>query len=273
MCKIFFFFFSFHSLVFINLSAENDSTPRPTACFSVVFWGDSSVRSLFYAPWGNLGEVNSTKCKVRGAYGSLSTKCVYYGQTDISFHQPIEVLNTQDEDGIEPWKSREVSKLSFEANSEKTEEFIALFSPADQKGNFKCFKIPFGKKEIPWGSYKIISQFQETLFIAIKNKKITLDPGKSFIINTEEFEESSRIQMIVYKKVNGDFVESGGQDFAVNNRQRGILFLTTRRKRMHVIPLVELNSPIEQSIDYNSKPRTIEVEKQEIKSLVPVGNF
>tara|TARA_B100001093_G_scaffold345470_1_gene330148 strand:+ start:520 stop:1146 length:627 start_codon:yes stop_codon:yes gene_type:complete len=208
---------------------------------------------------------------VRGAYGALSTKCVYYGQTDISFHQPIEVLNTQD--GNEPWKSREVSKLSFEASPEMSKEFIALFSPADQKGNFKCFKIPFEKKEIPWGSYKIISQFQETLYVAIKNKKITLDPGKSFIINTLEFEDSSRIQMIVYKKVNGDFVESGGQDFAVNNRQRGILFLTTRRKRMHVIPLVELNMPIEQAIGYNSKPREIEVVEEVIKNVVPLDNF
>ena len=79
--------------------------------------------------------------------------------------------------------------------------------------------------------------------------------------------------MIIYRKEKGNYIESASQSFGINDRQRGIFFVTVKRGKAQIVPMVESNRPIEQSIGYNSKPRIIEVEKEEIKSLVPVGNF
>ena len=77
----------------------------------------------------------------------------------------------------------------------------------------------------------------------------------------------------VFGKEKGNYIESASQNFGINDRQRGIFFVTIKKGKAQIVPMVESNRPIEQAIGYNSKPRTIEVNEQEIKSLVPVGNF
>jgi hypothetical protein len=237
---------------------ETDPNPNPTALFSAVFWGKPTTRSLLYAPWGNLSELNSTKSQVQVAYGSLSRKCAYYGEGNIEFHQQ-KLLSALEMDLIEDNNAAEKAsfflELPFSASPDTTKEFIALFSPSDQKGNFNGYLVPFSQNEIPWGSYKIFSQFKETLYITAGSKKFTLKSGKNLILQSKDFEGKSRVKMLIYRNIKGKYIESGAQNFSVNNRQRGILFLTTKRKRLEVVPLLESKVLIEQAIGYGLKPR------------------
>jgi hypothetical protein len=63
--------------------------------------------------------------------------------------------------------------------------------------------------------------------------------------------------MLIYRNIKGKYIESGAQNFSVNNRQRGILFLTTKRKRLEVVPLLESKRLIEKAIGYGLKPSRI----------------
>ena len=245
-------------LVFHTNAEEIDPNPKPTALFSAVFWGKPTSRSLVYAPWGNLHDLNSTKSQVRVAYGSLSRKCAYYGAGNIEFHQQRNPSSSKVglmEGNNEPEKASFFLELPFSASPNTTKEFIALFSPSDQQGNYNGYLVPFSQNEIPWGSYKIFSQFKETLYIAAGSKKFTLESGKNLIIQSKDFEGKSRVKILIYRNIKGKYIESGAQSFSVNNRQRGIIFITTKRKRIEVVPLVETKRLIEQTIGYGLKPQ------------------
>jgi hypothetical protein len=236
---------------------------KPTALFSAVFWGKPASRSLSYAPWGNMSELNSTKFFVQVAYGSLSRKCAYYGEGNIKFHQrknlnALEMEMMKNENEFD--KTTFFTELPFTAIPEKTREFIALFSPSDNKGNYKGYLVPFEQEDIPWGCYQIFSQFNETLYIAAAAKKLTLEPGKSLIVKSEEFKGQNRVKMLIYRNINGKYVESGAQNFSVNNRQRGIFFMTKKRSRVEIVPLIESKRPIEQVIGYGVGPILTPVE-------------
>jgi len=236
---------------------------KPTALFSAVFWGKPASRSLSYAPWGNMNEQNSTKFFVQVAYGSLSRKCAYYGEGNIKFHQrknltALEMELMKNENEFD--KTTFFTELPFSALPDKTKEFIALFSPSDNKGNYKGYLVPFEQKDIPWGSYQIFSQFNETLYIAAASKKLTLEPGKSLIVKSKEFQGQNRVKMLIYRNINGKYVESGAQNFSVNDRQRGIFFITKMRTRVEIVPLVESKRPVEQTIGYGVGPFLTPVE-------------
>ena len=249
---------------------------KPTGIFSCIFWGKPTTRTVMFAPWGNFEEQNASQSLVRVVYGSLSRKCAYYGQGNIKFYQrrnytELELDLMEDKSDAE--KSIFFSELNFSSNAEETKEFIILFSPTKDLNTYRTFLLPFGQKEIPWGSYKLFSQFNETLYVAVGTKKFSLEPGKSIILDSKDFDGRSRERMIIYRKEKGNYIESASQSFGINDRQRGIFFVTVKRGKAQIVPMVESNRPIEQAIGYNSKPRTIEVKEQEIKSLVPVGNF
>ena len=249
---------------------------QPTGLFSCIFWGKPTTRSVLYAPWGNFDEQNATQSLVRVAYGSLSRKCVYYGQGNIKFYQRRNYTELEldlMEDKSEAEKAIFFSELQFNFNPKDTKEFIILFSPTKDLNSYRTFLLPFGQKEIPWGSYKLFSQFNETLYVAVGTKKFSLEPGKSIILHSKDFDGRSREQMIIYRKEKGNYIETASQSFGINDRQRGIFFVTVKKAKAHVVPMVESKRPIEQAIGYNTKPREMEVEGEEIKSVVPVGNF
>ena len=244
-----------------SLGREIDEKPEPTALFSAVFWGKPATQAISYAPWGNMAELNSTKSLVQVAYGSLSRKCAYYGDGNIQFyqHKNISALKLSDK-GNQIDKTSFFTELPFSASPDETKEFIALFSPSDNKGNYKGYLVPFEQKDIPWGSYQIFSQFNETLYIAAASKKLTLEPGKNLIVKSEEFKGQSRVKMLIYRNINGKYVESGAQNFSVNDRQRGIFFITKKRTRVEIVPLIESKRPIEQVIGYGVGPTLTPVE-------------
>ena len=165
------------------------------------------------------------------------------------------------------------SELNFSSNAEETKEFIILFSPTKDLNSYRTFLLPFDQKEIPWGSYKLFSQFNETLYVAVGTKKFSLEPGKSIILDSKDFDGRSRERMIIYRKEKGNYIESASQSFGINDRQRGIFFVTVKKGKAQIVPMVESKRPIDQAIGYNTKPKEMEVEGEEIKSLVPVGNF
>tara|TARA_B100001057_G_C22755326_1_gene913498 strand:- start:338 stop:1171 length:834 start_codon:yes stop_codon:yes gene_type:complete len=277
MIKKFYFLLLILSL-FVHVEAQPKETAQaqPTGLFSCIFWGKPTTRSVMYAPWGNFEEQNATQSLVRVAYGSLSRKCAYYGHGNIKFYQRRNYTELEldlMEDKSEADKSIFFSELSFITNEDETKEFIILFSPTKDLKSYRTFLLPFDQKEIPWGSYKLFSQFNETLYVAVGNKKFSLEPGKSMVLHSKDFDGSSRERMIIYRKEKGKYVESASQSFGINDRQRGIFFVTVKKGKAQVVPMVESNRPIEQAIGYNSRPRKIEGEEGEIKSLVPVGNI
>ena len=103
--------------------------------------------------------------------------------------------------------------------------------------------------------------------------KFSLDPGKSKILHSKDFEGLSRAKMLIYKKINGVYAEKAAQSFNVTERQRGMFFFSETRKIIDVVSMVESKRPIEHAIGFNTKPRKMEVEGEETKSLVPLENF
>jgi hypothetical protein len=249
---------------------------KPTGLFSCIFWGKPTTRTVMFAPWGNFDEQNATQSLVRVVYGSLSRKCAYYGQGNIKFYQRRNYTELEldlMEDKSEAEKSIFFSELNFSSNAEETKEFIILFSPTKDLNTYRTFLLPFDQKEIPWGSYKLFSQFNETLYVAVGTKKFSLEPGKSIILDSKDFDGRSRERMIIYRKEKGNYIETASQNFGINDRQRGIFFVTVKKGKAQIVPMVESKRPIDQAIGYNTKPKEMEVEGEEIKSLVPVGNF
>lgn len=274
--KFYFLLFFLSFFVYAKAQPTEMAKAKPTGIFSCIFWGKPTTRSVMYAPWGNFEEQNATQSLVRVVYGSLSRKCAYYGQGNIKFYQRRNYTELEldlMEDKSEAEKSIFFSELNFSSNAEETKEFIILFSPTKDLNTYRTFLLPFGQKEIPWGSYKLFSQFNETLYVAVGNKKFTLEPGKSMILHSTEFEGRTRERMMIYREEKGNYVETATQSFRINDQYRGIFFVTVKRGNAHIVPMVESKRPIEEAIGYNSKPRIIKVEEEEIKSLVPVGNF
>lgn len=250
----------FTLMLVVNLYGQTKDLPKekPTAIFSAAFWGKPTTRSILYAPWGNFEEQNSSKVMVRVSYGSLSRKCMYYGQNDIQFYQRRNYTELE----LDLMADRAISEtnylfsqLSFSPSPDKPKEFIVLFSPNRQPGGYQAYLLPFDKKEIPWGSYKIFSQFNETLYIAAEKKKFALDPGKNNVLYSDDFDGMKRVKILIYRKIKGEFKEVGAQNFTTSKNQRGIFFITPRRGKVQVVPLVETQRPEKQFIGFGVKAK------------------
>ena len=263
-------------LVDLVAQTTTSEVTQPTAVFSAVFWGTSGTRSLVYAPWGNFDEENATKSMVRVVNGALSKKFVYYGQNNPKFYQKRNFTELELESMEDKTVAEEVSFFSevpFSPTAGETKEFIILFSPTQNKSIYKSFLVPFDDSEIPWGSYKLFSRVSEPLYIAAGKMKFSLDPGKSKILHSKDFEGLSRAKMLIYKKINGIYAEEAAQSFNVTERQRGMFFFSETRNIIDVVPMVESNRPINHAIGFNTKPKEIEVKEEEIKNAVPQENF
>ena len=256
--KIICILLTFISLIGLKAQSEiPEEPPRPTAIFTSTFWGKSGTRSISYAPWGNFAEENSTKELVRVVNGALSKKFVYYGKDNFNFFQrkfftEIELQAMEDKSD-----AKEVfffCEIPFSSTEGETKEYIILFSPTKNKNQFSPYLVPFEEKEIPWGSYKLFSRYNETLYIAAGSKRFTLDSGKSMILNSKEFEGVRRVKMLIYNKTKGVYKEVAAQSFNVTDRQRGIFFISENRKVIDIVPMIDNKRPIEQAIGYGTKP-------------------
>ena len=114
--------------------------------------------------------------------------------------------------------------------------------------------LPFDKKEIPWGSYKIFSQFNETLYIAAEKKKFALDPGKNNVLYSDDFDGMKRVKILIYRKIKGEFKEVGAQNFTTSKNQENFLHHAERGK-VQVVPLVETQRPEKQFIGFGVKAK------------------
>lgn len=253
--------FALFSNLVIVLGLGGQTSPveqvEPTAIFSGIFWGKPTTRSLLFAPWGNYDEENSTKALVRVGYGSLSPKCAYYGKGKIEFHQKRNYTELELDlmsDKSQADRTSFFAELPFSGSNGQTKEFIALFSPKNQQGDYQAFFLPFEKEEIPWGSYKLFSQFNETLYLSAGKKSYSLEPGKNLILSADDFKKGDRVRILIYRKIKGNYQEVAAQSFGVNDRQRGIFFLTSKRAKVHLVPMVETKKPIEQAIGFGSEP-------------------
>ena len=258
---------------FAHAQTVEQNEIKPTALFSSIFWGKPTNRTLIYAPWENFEEQNSSKSLVRVGSGSLSRKCVYYGKGNIKFHQKRNYteleLDLMEDKSIADETSF-FAEVKFKPIPEETQEFIVLFSPTNTE-NYQTYVVPFSEREIPWGSYRLTSQFNQTLYVAVGKKKLSISPGKSTMLNAIDFDGSGRERMIIYQKLNNSYKEVASQSFGINDRQRGMFFLTTRKKRVSIIPMIDNKRPIEQAIGYGTKPLEIVEGPDDVSSKTPAA--
>ena len=224
---------------------------RPTAFFRLMFWGEQKIESLYYAPWGNFEESNSTQFSTSVRYGALSKKCAYYGQNDIILYKE---LTPDSHDQRKKDRYKKISRISFVAREGETKEFIVLISSPNQLGEYQCFQLPFTENDVPWGSYKLFSQIRETLYIAAENKKFALQPGGNESIHSSEFEEARRIRLKIYQKKNQEYKQVSSSSLAMNSKRRGVCLLTTMRKKIYLIPLIDDLTPLSKIVGYGCGP-------------------
>ena len=72
---------------------------------------------------------------------------------------------------------------------------------------------PSAEREIPWGSYKLTSQFNETLYVAVGKKKLSISPGKSMMLNAIDFDGSVRVTNDYLSKAQQQLQRSGSTKF------------------------------------------------------------
>ena len=218
---------------FVHAQTVEQNEIKPTALFSSIFWGKPTNRTLIYAPWENFEEQNSSKSLVR-VDGSLSRKCVYYGKGNIKFHQKRNYteleLDLMEDKSIADETSF-FAEVKFKPIPEETQEFIVLFSPTNTE-NYQTYVVPFSEREIPWGSYRLISQFNQTLYVAVGKKKLSISPGKSAMLNAIDFDGSGRERMIIYQKLNNSYKEVASQSFGSTIVREGCFFLPPERSEL-----------------------------------------
>jgi len=229
------------------LHASDDA--KPTAFFRLMFWGEQKIESLYYAPWGNFEESNATQFSTSVRYGALSEKCAYYGQNDIILYRKLRPDTHRKEDSYE-----KISRISFVAQQGETKEFIVLISSPNQLGEYQCFQLPFTENDVPWGSYKLFSQIRETLYIAAENKKFALKPGGNESIHSSEFQEEGRIRLKIYQKKEQKYKQVSSSSLAMNLKRRGVCLLTTMRKKIYLIPLIDDFIPLSKIVGYGCGP-------------------
>ena len=264
MRLLYFFFLFIHWSVPTWSQQELETTGSPTAYFSTIFWGKPTTRTLLYAPWGNFEDANSTKTQVRVSYGALSPKCAFYGQKNLVFYSKrnfteLELDLMKDKDEAE--SSIFFAQVPFSVKQDQVQEFIVLLSPIDSNGNYKAFTVPFGQNEVPWGSYKFFSRFNDTLYITAEKKTMRLEPGKNLVINSSEFEGVGRVKTLFHRRVKGKYMEVAAQTLSVSDKQRGIFFLSKKNEKVHIIPMIEFRKSLERSIGYGKSPKDIIYER------------
>ena len=246
---------------------QRDEKPRPTALFSAIFWGKPTTRTLTYAPWGNFDETNSSKVRLRVGSSALSQTCAFYGNNKIDLRQQRNYTDLEIdlmEDKTEASAMHSFAEFEFSSQEGEVQQFILIFTPGKEGDSYQTFSIPFGEEIVPWGSFKLISQLKETLYLSVGDKKATLSSGRSQIFHSRDFPGQSKVRMIGYRFMNGKYKEATAQNFHLSDKQRGIYFLTTRRKLVNVVPMVERFRPLERILGYGTPPLKIVSERAKL---------
>ena len=261
--------FTIYVLSIFPFILEGEEKVVPKAVFTAVFWEEFQNESFLYAPWGNESEENASIVEISVGSSVLSRKFAYYGNGELKLYS-----NSLDENGnleLENLKIRAKNPtVRFQlplSESGITKEYLLLFTDKKSNGTWRIFPMPFSTSEIPFGSYKFISQLRSNLFFIFGQEKITLAPGKTAVVQGKPDEGQRGIMLKIMGQKNGRVTDLFSQKWGHSPKMRGIYFLGMNNGEMTVKRIIELESPISASAGYGVQPITVSEQNDEEVNL------
>jgi hypothetical protein len=245
-----------------------DGEPEPKALFTAVFWEKYKNESFSYAPWGNETEENASIVDISVGSSSLSRKFAYYGNYKLNLYSKKRVNEWEEENAF---VSNNLKNLAAEfelpLSNTGTKEYLLLFTNKKKNGLWKIYPLSFSQAEIPFGSYKFVSQSRSTMYLIFGEEKITLGGGKSFVCPANLVDGQRGIMLKAMIQSNGKTVEIFSQRWGHSPKMRGIFFLGMSGKRMSVKRVVEFESPLSTASGFGLPPlKPSEQESDEVES-------
>jgi hypothetical protein len=244
---------------------------EPKAIFTAVFWEKYKNESFSYAPWGNETEENATIVDISVGSSSLSRKFAYYGNGKLNLYSKQRLNEWEDENATVASNLTNIAaEFELPLSNAGVKEYLLLFTNKKKNGLWKIHPIPFSKTEIPFGSYKFVSQSRSTMYLIFGEEKITLEGGKSFICPANLVEGRRGIMLKVMMQSNGKIAEVFSQRWGHSSKMRGIFFIGMSGKKMSVKRVVEFEKPLSSASGYglpslqSSEQQSEEVEAQNL---------
>ena len=248
-------YLNFHLIA--NPDEGNKKEIEPSAFISAVFWDKYQNQTFTYAPWGNENEENASMVSVAINSNSLSKKFAYYGSGKLNLYNVAYGDNV--DAGVE--KSKDLA-IEFQLPSiqEKGKHYILLILGMKKNNTRRIYPMSFSEDEIPFGSYKFVSQLRSSLYLFFGKEKFNLDSGKSYIspANLEEGKRGITLKAVIQS--NGHSNTLYEDEWSHNSRMRGLFFLVMNGNKLNLKRLVEYNIPLSRSIGYGLPPLTISKE-------------
>lgn len=244
---------------------------EPKAIFTAVFWEKYKNESFSYAPWGNETEENATIVDISVGSSSLSRKFAYYGNGKLNLYSKQRLNEWEDENATVASNLTNIAaEFELPLSNAGVKEYLLLFTNKKKNGLWKIHPLPFSKAEIPFGSYKFVSQSRSTMYLIFGEEKITLEGGKSFICPANLVEGRRGIMLKVMMQSNGKIAEVFSQRWGHSPKMRGIFFIGMSGKKMSVKRVVEFEKPLSSASGYglpSLKSSEQESEEVEAKNL------
>lgn len=248
---------------------KGDEKLIPKAIFTAVFWEEFQNESFLYAPWGNESEENASIVEISVGSSALSRKFAYYGNGELNLYS--NKVDEFEESGLgnsEIILKNPTAKFQLPlSESGITKEYLLLFTDKKSNGTWRIFPMPFSTSEIPFGSYKFISQLRSNLFFIFGQEKITLAPGKTAVVQGKPDEGQRGIMLKIMGQKNGRATDLFSQKWGHSPRMRGIYFLGMNNGEMTVKRIIELESPISASAGYGMPPITVSEQNDDAVDL------
>ena len=158
---------------------KNEEFLEPKITFSVVGWGNTSLKDLLYFPLGNGEDENASWEPLIIASDKISSPYAFYGREDAPktleiYHQAQSYENSEgDIVDVNESKRKLVGTATFPENAE---EILLLIMSS---GNtIRSYPMPFDEKSNPPGSYAFISQSKKDYGIRFGTTRFNLGSGK-----------------------------------------------------------------------------------------------
>ena len=240
---------------------------EPKAIFTAVFWEKYKNESFSYAPWGNETEENATIVDISVGSSSLSRKFAYYGSGKLNLYSKQRLNEWEEENATVASNLINIAaEFELPLSNAGIKEYLLLFTNKKKNGLWKIHPLPFSKAEIPFGSYKFVSQSRSTMYLIFGEEKITLEGGKSFICAANLVEGQRGILLKAMMQSNGKIAEVFSQRWGHSPKMRGIFFLGMSGTKMSVKRVVEFERPLSSASGYGLPAlKTSEQESDEVE--------
>ncbi|MDA0724250.1 MAG: hypothetical protein O3A82_08905 [Verrucomicrobia bacterium] len=164
------------------VEVKDEEFVEPKITFSVVGWGNTSLKDLFYFPLGNGEDENASWEPLIIAPDKISSPYAFYGREDAPktleiYHQAQSYENSEgDIVDVNESKRKLVGTATFPENAE---EILLLIMSS---GNtIRSYPMPFDEKSNPPGSYAFISQSKKDYGIRFGTTTFNLGSGKKHL--------------------------------------------------------------------------------------------